>query len=88
MHDLVYNLALAWMTIILSVCIFEVVRAKSVLGRVLALDTVTLVLIAVLVLYATTEDATYFIDAALVLALVSFLGTVAAARYASEGKIF
>jgi len=87
MHSLVYDIALVWMTVMLGVCVLEVVKAKSLLVRMLALDTLTLVLVAVLVLYATTQDATYFLDAALILALVSFLGTVVAARYHSEGKI-
>ena len=88
MHDLVYTLALGWMTVLLGACVFEVVRAKSELVRVLALDTLALVLVAVLVLYATTEDASYYLDAALVIALLSFIGTLAACRYHSEGKIF
>lgn len=88
MHDLVYTAALAWMTLLLSACVIEVVRAKSALARVLALDTLALVLVAVLVLYATTENALYYLDAALVLALLSFIGTIAAARYHSEGRIF
>ena len=88
MHDLVYTIALGWMTVLLGACVFEVVRAKSELVRVLALDTLALVLIAVLVLYATTEGVSYYLDAALVIALLSFIGTLAASRYHSEGKIF
>jgi multisubunit Na+/H+ antiporter MnhF subunit len=88
MHDLVYNLALGWMTLLLGACVLEVVRAKSDLVRVLALDTLALVLVAVLVLYATTEDVSWYLDAALVIALLSFIGTLAASRYSSEGKIF
>ena len=88
MHDLVYNLALGWMTVLLGACVFEVVRAKSELVRVLALDTLALVLVAVLVLYSTTEDVSWYLDAALVIALLSFIGTLAASRYYSEGKIF
>jgi multisubunit Na+/H+ antiporter MnhF subunit len=88
MHDLVYNLALGWMTLLLGACVFEVVRAKSELVRILALDTLALVLVAVLVLYATTEDVSWYLDAALVIALLSFIGTLAASRYNSEGKIF
>ena len=87
MHDLVYDIALGWMTVMLAICVLQVVRAKSPMVRLLALDTLTLVLVAVLVLYATTKNTAYFLDAALVLALVSFIGTVAAARYHSEGKI-
>lgn len=88
MHDLVYTIALGWMTVLLGACVFEVVRAKSELVRVLALDTLALVLVAVLVLYATTEGVSYYLDAALVIALLSFIGTLVASRYYSEGKIF
>jgi multisubunit Na+/H+ antiporter MnhF subunit len=88
MHDLVYAIALGWMTILLGVCVFEVVRAKSELVRLLALDTLSLVLIAVLALYSTTEDVSYYLDAALAIALLSFIATLSAARYHSEGKIF
>lgn len=88
MHELVYALALGWMTLLLGVCVFEVVRAKSELVRVLALDTLALVLVAVLVLYATTEGVSFYLDAALVIALLSFVGTLVASRYHSEGKIF
>jgi multicomponent Na+:H+ antiporter subunit F len=88
MHDLVYTAALVWMTLLLAVCVFETVRARTDLMRVLALDTLALVLVAVLALYSTTEDVSYYLDAALAIALLSFLGTMAAARYHSEGKIF
>jgi multisubunit Na+/H+ antiporter MnhF subunit len=48
----------------------------------------TLLLVAFLVLYADSRQVSYYLDAALVLALLSFISTVAATRYHSEGKIF
>jgi len=52
-----------------------------------ALDTLTLVLVALLVLYAASGRSPYLLDAALVLALLSFVGTLAAARYFGERRI-
>ncbi len=88
MHDLVFYAAVVWMTVLLFVCIAVVVRARSPMVRILALDTLTLVLVALLILYAVTNRVSYYLDAALMLALLSFMSTLAAARYRSEGKLF
>ena len=88
MHDLVFYAAVVWMTALLFICIAVVVRAGSPMVRILALDTLTLVLVALLILYAATNRVSYYLDAALILALLSFMSTLAAARYRSEGKLF
>ncbi len=88
MHEVVYYGAMIWMTGLLCVCIGMVIRSRSALVRILALDTVTLVLVALLILYSTTTESSFYLDAALMLALLSFLSSVAAARYHSEGRIF
>jgi multisubunit Na+/H+ antiporter MnhF subunit len=88
MHETIYEIAMIWMTGLLCVCVVTVVRSRSSLVRILALDTLTLVLIALLVLYSTTTGKGYYIDAAIMLALLSFVSTVVAARYSSERRIF
>lgn len=88
MHETVFYLAMVWMAGLLSVTVVVVVRARSALVRVLALDAVTILLIALLILYSDSRRVPYYLDAALVLALLSFAATIAAARYHSEGKIF
>jgi multisubunit Na+/H+ antiporter MnhF subunit len=88
MHETVFYLATAWMAGLLSISVILVVRESSALVRVLALDMATLLLVAFLVLYADSRQVSYYLDAALVLALLSFISTVAATRYHSEGKIF
>ena len=88
MHEVVYYLAMIWMTGLLVVCIGLVIRTDSEMVRILGFDTLTLVLISLLILYSTTTETSYYLDAALLLALVSFLSTVVAARYASEHKVF
>ncbi len=88
MHELVYYAAMIWMTGLLCGCLLLVIRTKSTMVRVLALDSLTLILVAVLILYSTTKETSYYLDAALLLALVSFVSTLVAARYSSERKIF
>jgi len=88
MHVAVFYAATIWMTGLLAVSVVFVVRARSAMVRILALDVLTLILVALLILYADASRTPYFLDAALALALLSFVSTVAAARYHSEGKLF
>lgn len=88
MHETVFYAATVWMTGLLAIAVLMVIRTRSVTTRILALDVVTLILIAVLIVYADARRSPYYLDAALVLALLSFVATIAASRYHSEGKLF
>ena len=88
MHELVFYLATAWMTVLLSASVVAVIGLSSTAGRILALDMLTLILVVLLVLYGDAERTPYYLDAALILALLAFVGTLAAARYFGERKIF
>ena len=88
MHEIVFYPAVFWMTVLLVVGVVAVVGISSTTGRILALDTLTLVLVALLVLYGYAQREVYYLDVALILALLAFVGTVAAARYYGERKIF
>lgn len=87
LHYVVVAAAAIWMTILLAVMVLIVIRAGSIAERMLAIDGMTLVLVALLVLYSAANERPYYLDAALALALFSFIGTVAAARRLSEGRI-
>jgi multicomponent Na+:H+ antiporter subunit F len=65
-----------------------VINVRSTASRILALDTLTLVLVALLTLYGAAERSPYYLDAAFILALLAFVGTVAAALYHGERRIF
>ena len=56
-------------------------------GCILALDTLALILIALLVLYAAANRS-YYMDAALVLSLLAFGATLVLARYHEERRVF
>jgi multisubunit Na+/H+ antiporter MnhF subunit len=88
MHEIVYYAAMIWMTGLLCACIWLVIRTSSGMVRILGVDTLTLILIALLILYSTTKETSYYLDAALLLSLVSFVTTVVASRYHSERKVF
>ncbi|HWH06413.1 MAG TPA: monovalent cation/H+ antiporter complex subunit F [Gaiellaceae bacterium] len=88
MHTAVFYVAVLWMTVLLALSVVSVLRARSALTRILALDMTILILIALLVLYSDVNRVSYYLDAALALALLSVIATIAAARYHSEGKLF
>lgn len=88
MHEVVFYVAALWMTGLLAVTALLVIRARTSLARILALDMAILILVALLVLFSSSLGVSYFLDAALMLALLSVIATIAAARYHSEGKLF
>lgn len=88
MSDIVFNIAMIWLIGLFCVCVVMIARAKSGLVRVLSLDVLSLVLVAVLIVYSVTTETRYYLDAALVLAFLSFVSIIAAARYHAERRLF
>lgn len=88
MHDVIFYIALLWLVILFSSLVIMTARARSGLVRVLMLDTLTLVTVAMLVIYSVTTGTSYYLDAAVVLSLISFISVIAAARYQSERRLF
>jgi multisubunit Na+/H+ antiporter MnhF subunit len=88
LHEIVFYFAFAWMTVLLVVSVAAVIRLRSTAGRILALDTITLILVALLVLYADANRSSYYMDAALVLSLLAFIATLVLARYHGEREVY
>jgi multisubunit Na+/H+ antiporter MnhF subunit len=88
LHETVFYFAFAWMTVLLVVSMGAVIRPGSTAARIFALDMLTLILVALLVLYADANRSPYYMDAALVLSLLAFVATLVLARYHGERKVF
>ena len=86
MHPLVLDIAVGWLALLLAACVFLLGRQDSLPPRIVALDTLVLVLVALLAVFASDRGETYYLDVALMLALLGFVATVAAARYHDEGR--
>lgn len=84
MTEVVFYIALVWMLGLLLATVAVVIRADGTLTRVLALDTLALILTALLILFSATTGRSFYLDAAIMLALLSFMSTFAVARYYSE----
>jgi multicomponent K+:H+ antiporter subunit F len=59
----------------------------SLPDRILALDTMAINAIALLVLLGIHQDLTEFFEAALLIAMMGFVGTVALCKYLLRGDI-
>jgi len=88
MSSVVFYAALVWLAGLLGVVVVRLVVARSTTQRILALDLLTLVLIGLLALVAGEDQRAYALDAALALALLSFVATLAACRYAEDREPF
>ena len=88
MHEPVLYLAVIWTGALLLAGVVRVIQARAPLSRLLALDTLSLVLIALLLLQSALIGDEHLLDAAVALALLSFVATVGAARYFSRGRPF
>lgn len=88
MHSTVLFAGIAWLTILLGVCVVRLATVRTPAQRILALDMVVLVLIGLLALAAAEDQRAYPLDAALALALLSFVATLAAARYIGDRRPF
>lgn len=62
----------------------RMVLGPSLPDRVVGLDMLTVLMVAFAAAFTIAVDETAFLDVAIVLALVGFLGTVAFARYADR----
>lgn len=80
-HAWVLRIGLVWALLLVLGFLAAVVRGPSVLDRVLATNGFATCLVAVLALLAFLRGETGYVDGALALALLAFVGTVAAARF-------
>lgn len=63
------------------ITLVRLVRGPRMPDRVVALDLLSTLGIGVIAVFSMATDTPVFLDAAMILALVSFLGTVAFANY-------
>jgi len=66
---------------------YRVIRGPTTPDRVVGLDTIATNVVAIAVLYAIRSGSGFFVDVALVLAIIGFISTIAVAQYVTEGDI-
>jgi len=79
--DTLIQLTLILLVASLFLTFYRLARGPSTPDRVVALDLMALIVVGFIATYAVATDQPVLLDAAIVLALISFLSTVAFARY-------
>jgi len=81
MLDLVFTLTLTVLAVAAVLTFVRLVRGPTLPDRVIAIDLIGVLIVCLLVVVAASTAQQAFLDVAMVLALISFVGTVAYARY-------
>jgi multicomponent K+:H+ antiporter subunit F len=87
MLALAIPVAFALMALALLLNLWRVVRGPDLPDRILALDTLYINSIALLVLFGIHLDTAIYFEAALLIAMMGFVGTVAVSKYLLRGDI-
>ncbi len=80
-------IAFACIAVALLLNFWRLLRGPELPDRILALDTMYINTIALLVLFGIYLDLTTFFEAALLIAMMGFVGTVALCKYLLRGDI-
>ncbi len=67
--------------------LYKIATAKGVGDKVLALDTMVINAIALMILYGLALGTEVFFEAAMIIAMLGFVSTVAYARFLLRGNI-
>lgn len=80
-----FTLACVSLAILLS--LFRLARGPTSSDRILAVDTLTINVIALIVVFGVAEATQTYFEAALLLAMVAFVATVAYCKFLLRGDI-
>lgn len=87
MLELSLQIGMVLISIALILTFYRLVKGPSQPDRILALDTLYINSIALLVLTGLYLDSAVYFEAALLIAVMGFVGTVALSKYLLRGDI-
>lgn len=84
---LALNFALAAVSVAMLLCAWRLLRGPETTDRVLALDTLYINAVALVILLGLRWETALLFEAALIIAMLGFVSTVALARYLARGDV-
>lgn len=85
---LVLEISLAIHILMIAVCVWRVWRGENAIDRLIGADLLSTLVLAILVLVALILVDSIYLDVALALAVLSFIGTISLAKYIAEQSVF
>ena len=83
---MVSEVALAMLALGAMLAFARLMRGPTLPDRVIAIDLIGVLIVCTLVVVASSNAMAVFLDVAIFIALISFVGTVAYARYVERGR--
>lgn len=80
-------LALFFIAISTLVALYRLIRGQSIPDRVMALDAIGINIIAIIAILCILHDTKVYLDAMIVIGILSFLGTVALSKFIEKGIV-
>ncbi|MFV3369961.1 K+/H+ antiporter subunit F [Pseudomonas sp. NY15435] len=87
MLGIVIPICLALLGIAVLLTVARLIRGPSVADRILALDTLSIKAIALIVLFGIWKGSGLYFEAALLIAVMGFVSTVALCKFLLRGDI-
>ena len=84
----VLNISLAVHLGLIAISVYRLWRGENPVDKLIGADLVTTLMLAVLVLLALIERNALYIDVALGLAALGFVGAIALAKYIADERMF
>ena len=81
------SIAMLLLGIAIALNLWRLILGPSLPDRILALDTMYINAIALLVLFGIYQGSMLYFEAALIIAVMGFVGTVALSKYLLRGDI-
>lgn len=86
LFEITLSVAASILCIGLILILIRFMKGPSLPDRVIALDVFSVTLIAIIAIYAAITDVKAYLDVAIVLSLVTFIGTMAFVYYLLHGR--
>lgn len=88
MSILIIKLALAIYGIAICIVAYRIIRGPSLPDRIVALDTMSAMIMSSISILCLLMHTQYFLEAILIFGILSFISTIATSRFIERGVIF
>jgi len=85
--DMALNVGIVAVALAVVLCSWRLLRGPELPDRVLAIDTLYMNMVALVILLDIRWDTELLFEAALLVAMMGFVSTVALARYVTRGDV-
>lgn len=87
MLDISIKIALLAIGVSMALTLYRLIKGPDAPDRILALDTLYVNAVALLIVLGIYDSSSIYFEAALLIALMGFVATVALARYIARGDV-